>query len=132
MLIASSVGLCLRTPAPVADPPVHRSIRAIPSAGPEIPPRPRPPTAPDDAGAPRPHGHPYHWEGQHDALQAERWIARGLGPASGVHIRNAGSMHILPGNCVKAPLAGCADYAERMRGMDHLAGFFVYVLLTVV
>ena len=77
-------------------------------------------------------GHPYHWEGQRDALAAERHIARGLGAASGVHIRNAGSMHILPGNCVKAPLPGCADYEERMRAMDHLAGFFVYILLTVV
>jgi len=77
-------------------------------------------------------GHPYHWEGQRDALAAERWIARGLGDASGVHIRNAGSMHILPGNCVKAPLPGAGDYEERMRGMDHLAGFYVYLLLTVV
>ena len=76
-------------------------------------------------------GHPYYWEGQREALDVERAVARGLGPAAGLHIRNAGAMHVLHGNTVKAPLPGSADYEERLRAMDGLAGFFVYLLLTI-
>jgi hypothetical protein len=64
-------------------------------------------------------------------LDVERAVARGLGAASGLHIRNAGAMHVLHGNTVKAPLPGCADYEERLRAMDGLAGFFCYLLLTI-
>ena len=76
-------------------------------------------------------GHPYYWEGQKNVLDVERAVARGLSAASGLHIRNAGAMHVLHGNTVKAPLPGTADYEERLRAMDGLAGFFCYLLLTV-
>ncbi len=76
-------------------------------------------------------GHPYYWAGQYEALEVERAVARGLGAAAGVHIRNAGAMHVLHGNTVKAPLPGDPHYADTMRRMDSLAGFLVYILLTV-
>ncbi len=85
-----------------------------------------------DEGRARPRpGHPYHWTGQRDALDVERVVARGIGAATGLHVRNCGAMQVLPGNCVKAPLPGDAQYDERLREMDGLAGFFVYLLLTV-
>jgi len=58
-------------------------------------------------------------------------VARHLAADTGVIVRNALSYAILAGHCVKAPYPGQADYTDRMRSLESLSGFFVYLLLSI-